>query len=531
MSAYTVATGDFDNSSARKLARTSDGALHCVYINSDGSYNQIYYSKSTDGGQNWTETKLTDESYSQRHPTIASDSNNYLHVAWVGEFAEAGGDRQLRYRKFTTSWQTIENLTSADYDQYYPAIAIDSNDYIHIVWCGKDQTVHAMRYIKNDGSWSIITALSTETTEVDRQSAIAIDSNDYIHVVWCAQNNDESEANIHYKKYTDSWQAEVDLTTDTFGNEPSIAIDSNDYIHVVWRTYDDPNYIIKYREYTDSWQSTESVSNVNTTSKSEASIAVDSNDYLYVLWELNTVTNLRKYTDSWQDIETVITGAYPNLIWANYPEIAGEKINRTSAGYAFLFEGSVKYFESNDLAWDYFSSSSSSSSSLSSSSSSYSLSSSSSSSSFSSSSFSSSSFSSSSSSFSSSSSSSSAYPVAWGIAWGEKDCDPDETATSWATWSNGAGGAATVLGDVDWGRLLLGKDVVAHSPVNHFNALDSHTTLTKNKYGPGGVGSFKVYYRESDTPFLQDDGAPAWSLYTNPIRLTKAYRQVKLVGE
>jgi len=78
MSAYTVATGDFDNSSARTLARTNDGALHCVYINSDGSYNQIYYSKSTDGGQNWTETKLTDESYSQRDPTIASDSNNYL---------------------------------------------------------------------------------------------------------------------------------------------------------------------------------------------------------------------------------------------------------------------------------------------------------------------------------------------------------------------------------------------------------------------------------------------------------------------
>jgi len=132
---------------------------------------------------------------------------------------------------------------------------------------------------------------------------------------------------------------------------------------------------------------------------------------------------------------------------------------------------------------------------------------------------------------SSSSSSSSAYPVEWGIAWGEKDCDADETAESWATWSNGAGGPVTVLGGVDWGRLFLGKDVVANSPVHHFNALDSHTTLTKNKYGPGGVGSFKVYYREGDTPFLQDDGAPAWNLYTNPIRLTKAYRQVRLVGE
>ena len=177
------------------------------------------------------------------------------------------------------------------------------------------------------------------------------------------------------------------------------------------------------------------------------------------------------------------------------------------------------------------SSSSSSSSSFSSSSSSLSSSSSFSLSSVSSSSSCSSSRSSSSSSISSSSSSSSAYPVEWGIAWGNEDCPPTETPESWATWSDGAGGAVTVMGDPDWGTLFLGRGVVAHSPVHHFNALDSHTTLTKNKYGAGGVGSFKVYYRESNTPFLQDDGSPVWSLYTNPVRLTNAYRQVKLVGE
>ena len=70
---------------------------------------------------------------------------------------------------------------------------------------------------------------------------------------------------------------------------------------------------------------------------------------------MNGVTTFRKYTDSWQDIETVITGRNPVLIWANYPEIAGKKVNATNAGYAFLFTdgGSVKYYESDDLDWDY----------------------------------------------------------------------------------------------------------------------------------------------------------------------------------
>lgn len=176
-------------------------------------------------------------------------------------------------------------------------------------------------------------------------------------------------------------------------------------------------------------------------------------------------------------------------------------------------------------------SSSSSSSSLSSSSSSSSSFSSSSSSSLSSSSSSSSlSSSSSSSSLSSSSSSMSSFPAAWGIAWGEKDPDPGESAESWATWSDGVGGSPTITGDADWGQLFLAKDAVAHSPVHHFGTLDSHTVLTENKYG-SAVGEFKVYYRESDTPFAQDDGAPAWNLYTNPVRLTKTYRQVRLVGE
>jgi len=225
-------------------------------------------------------------------------------------------------------------------------------------------------------------------------------------------------------------------------------------------------------------------------------------------------------------------------------EVLSSSSSSSSSSNSSLSSSSFSSFSSSS-SFSFSSSSSSFSSSSSSSSSSFSFSSSSSSSSFSSSSSSSSSLSSSSSSsvsslssssfsslsFSSSSSSHSAYPVAWGIAWGEKDCDQTETAESWATWSDGAGGAVIVFGDADWGRLFLGKDVVAHSPVHYFSALDSHTTLTKNKYGPGGVGSFKVYYRESDTPFLQDDGAPAWSLYTNPVRLTKTYRQVKLVGE
>ena len=44
---------------------------------------------------------------------------------------------QIRYIKYTTSWQSIENLTSESYSQLTPSVAIDSANYIHIAWSGR----------------------------------------------------------------------------------------------------------------------------------------------------------------------------------------------------------------------------------------------------------------------------------------------------------------------------------------------------------------------------------------------------------
>jgi hypothetical protein len=174
-----------------------------------------------------------------------------------------------------------------------------------------------------------------------------------------------------------------------------------------------------------------------------------------------------------------------------------------------------------------FSSSSTSSYSISSSSSSFSNSSSSScssSSSFNSSSSCSSSYS------SSCSSSSSAYPETWCITWGEIVPGPGESPEGWSFWSDGVGGSPIIIGDLDWGQLQLEPGDIAHSPVHHFDSLNSVTAITLNNYGIGW-GSVAVYYRESDIAFAQDDLLPGWILYLGPIVLTKAFRQIRLVGQ
>jgi hypothetical protein len=71
-------------------------------------------------------------------PTVAADSNNAIHVVWADY---APGNFELYYKRSTdggTSWSPAQRLTWNENESEDPAMAIDSNDTIHVVW--KDQT-------------------------------------------------------------------------------------------------------------------------------------------------------------------------------------------------------------------------------------------------------------------------------------------------------------------------------------------------------------------------------------------------------
>ena len=135
-----IASGDLGKSfRASKLARTSDNVLHCVYTRLDSMHYQIYYSYSIDDGETWNEVALTAESYNQTDPGIATDSNDYLHVVWQGCHSGSPDHPQIRYIKYASIWGEIDNITEdIGWDQRTPAIAIDGNDNLHVVWQKSD---------------------------------------------------------------------------------------------------------------------------------------------------------------------------------------------------------------------------------------------------------------------------------------------------------------------------------------------------------------------------------------------------------
>lgn len=376
--ASTIASG-VENSEAtafnsgRKVARAADGSLHAVWADFRGTDYQIYYAKSTDDGKTWQETALTSGSYDQKHPSIAIDSNDHIHVVWWGSHVGFPSYEQIRYRKYTTSWQTIENLTSGDYDQSTPSIAIDGNDCLHVAWQGThaaSPTVYQIRYVKSS-SWGDIANLTLESYH-QLSPSIAIDGNNYIHITWYGRHTGSTTRNqIRYIKYTTSWQNIENLTSGDYSQiAPCIAIDGNDYIHIVWYGYHSGGggrQQIRYIKYTTSWGSVENLTAEND-HQDEPSIAIDGNNYVHIVWwglhpGSDYYEQIRhiKYTTSWGSIQNLTSSAetqwYPALVGTIYPVFAGKHLNIAVNGFAFIWTDntgtdSVRYYASGDLQWE-----------------------------------------------------------------------------------------------------------------------------------------------------------------------------------
>jgi hypothetical protein len=91
-------------------------------------------------------------------PSIAVDSNNYLHVVWEGVYDRNLRVNQIWYMNYTTSWSTPIKISyvplMSSSDQEFPSIATDSNNRIHVLWMSTRE--HVLYYSRYDpsSSWS-----------------------------------------------------------------------------------------------------------------------------------------------------------------------------------------------------------------------------------------------------------------------------------------------------------------------------------------------------------------------------------------
>jgi hypothetical protein len=96
---------------------------------------EVYYRKSPDGGTTWTPSQgLSLNSGGSYSPAITPGSSNNLHLVW---FDYTPGNAEIFYKKSTTggnAWTSNQRITWTSGNSMSPALAVGPGGTIHVVW-------------------------------------------------------------------------------------------------------------------------------------------------------------------------------------------------------------------------------------------------------------------------------------------------------------------------------------------------------------------------------------------------------------
>jgi len=248
-------------------------------------------------GQWGVAKRLTWTAGDSYNPAIAIDSNNAIHVVWDDD-TPAG--REIFYRRSTdggTTWSGLQQLTLTPGTSSCPAMAIDSSDRIHVVWhdyAPGNPAIYYRRSIDGGLTWAVVRRLTWNSGPA-LYAAIARGMGDEVHVVWV--DNTPGNDEVFYKRSLDggsNWSASKRLTWSE-GNSwyPDIGVDQSNAVDVVWTEYSASANDIYFKRSADGgfiWSAAKRLT-WNSGNSFTPAMALDSYDVAHVIWKDDTSGN------------------------------------------------------------------------------------------------------------------------------------------------------------------------------------------------------------------------------------------------
>jgi hypothetical protein len=165
---------DFAQLGGKQIVRTSDGTLYASIVRS-GLTNYLEMWKSTNDGDTWTEQDSANSPFTSDYlngPSIAVDSNDFIHIIYSLSF-DGPTSSSIKYTTFSTivdQWNVgsppvVEEIEAdtVNSDIFSQDIAIDSNNVPHIVY--KDGNV--VQYGNRAGFvWTVINVESVANNSI-----------------------------------------------------------------------------------------------------------------------------------------------------------------------------------------------------------------------------------------------------------------------------------------------------------------------------------------------------------------------------
>ncbi len=181
------------------IAAGSDDTLYVAWQDNRRGNWDIYVSTSND----WSaEIRVTDSNDNQINPAIVVDSSlpNNAYIVWEDD---RNGNQDIYVAKSSDGFvtKTVSQITSDSSDQVEPAIAVDSDNTIYVVWTDTNSGKNDIYGAASNGSWANIPVVTEE--ESQSSPAIATEAvGSILHLVWVDDRTTAGDDDIFYAKTT-----------------------------------------------------------------------------------------------------------------------------------------------------------------------------------------------------------------------------------------------------------------------------------------------------------------------------------------
>jgi hypothetical protein len=237
---------------APEIAVDSNGIIYVVWQDDRWGDDDIFFAKSTDGGLNWgmENTRVNSDaapSPDQKNPTMTLDSSGTIYVAW-GE--GSGSFNDIFFSKSVdggANWSDPYIRVSIDVstaDRANPTIGVDSNGDIFIAWQDNrngNYDIYFARSLDGGDNWSNPNIrVDYSTSGLQYTPSIAVSDSGTIYLTW--QDSRNIDLDIYFAYSIDkglNWiESNSSVNDDNLGKVqryPDVAVGPTGPVYVVWQ--------------------------------------------------------------------------------------------------------------------------------------------------------------------------------------------------------------------------------------------------------------------------------------------------------
>jgi hypothetical protein len=182
------------NKSSAATVRDSNGDIWAAWQAGTTGSRDIYIGKLATGAVNFSNgIKVKDNSTDQCNPAMAVGSDDKLYVAWQDNRRE-NWDIYVSTSSDGINWSTETRVTDSNDNQINPAIVVDSSNNAYIVW-EDDRNSNQDIYVATSGNGFVTKTVSQITLDNSNQvePAIAVDSDNTVYIVWTDTRNSKND--------------------------------------------------------------------------------------------------------------------------------------------------------------------------------------------------------------------------------------------------------------------------------------------------------------------------------------------------